>query len=104
GGRDSLLSTASRESVQTEIKLTDAQKTSIRELGTQVQGDRNAFQAMQGLSSEERAAFMERMGREREERTKVAEIKLKEVLTSEQYTRVEQLFLQRAGVNALSRD
>ncbi len=77
--------------VQTELKITDDQKTKFRET---MQGMREGMGNLRDMSREEREKAMT-------EQTKKMTDSVKSILTPEQFTRLEQLQVQRAGVEAL---
>jgi type II secretory pathway component GspD/PulD (secretin) len=107
GGRSGLLDLANRdEQAQAEVKLTDDQKAKIKELADSLQPDRQAMFARFGAAQtdEDRQKLQEEMTREAEERRKTGDAKLKELVSAEQFTRLEQLWLRQAGHGALSRD
>jgi len=94
--------------VQTELKVTDAQKPKLEELRTQAQEDfRSAmsgvdFQSLQDLSQEERAKKMAEIRAKGEELSKQADGKLEKVLDEGQMKRLKQLRIQRAGAAAFT--
>jgi len=106
------------DEVRKELKLSEEQETKIREMGTEMMqsafggfggrggagggggGNRPDFQNM---SDEERRKFRDEMQAKVAESTKKAEESLKKMLTPEQNTRLNELRLQREGVQALGR-
>jgi Spy/CpxP family protein refolding chaperone len=105
------------EEVRKELKLSEEQETKIRDMGAEMMqqafggfggrggaggggGNRPDFQNM---SEEERKKFREEMQAKVAEQTKKAEESLKKVLTPEQNVRLNELRLQREGVQALGR-
>lgn len=106
-GRDGgLLATARDESVQSQLSLTESQKAKIAELAEQARpsvGDA-VGRLRSAATDEERQAILEEMRQAREQRQKEADEALRDALTSEQFLRLEQIRLQRAGVRALTRD
>ena len=105
------------EEVRKELKLSEEQETKIREMGAEMMqqafggfggrggaggggGNRPDFQNM---SEEERKKFRDEMQAKVAEQTKKAEESLKKVLTPEQNVRLNELRLQREGVQALAR-
>ena len=110
GGSQSLLDFANRdEKAREEIKLSDDDKAKIKELSDSQRADMQAaFGRMQPLAQdatdEERQKVRDEMTKEGAERRKIGDAKLKEILSKEQITRLEQLWLRQAGHSALSRD
>jgi Spy/CpxP family protein refolding chaperone len=105
------------EEVRKELKLSEEQETKIRDMGAEMMqqafggfggrggaggggGNRPDFQNM---SEEERKKFRDEMQAKVAEQTKKAEESLKKVLTPEQNVRLNELRLQREGVQALGR-
>jgi hypothetical protein len=96
GGDPSFLLMA--PSVQTELTLSDDQKTSLQKLQQDMMASgRDFFQQMQGLSQEERQKKVQE--RAKENRKKIAEI-----LLPQQMDRLDEISLQQSGAGALSRD
>lgn len=97
-GGESRLGLAAREQVQSELKLTDEQKTKIRDLaqktGEQMRG---LFGQGQDLSREERAEKFRQA-------TNQAEEQLKAILTPEQQDRLRGIAIQQFGAQMLTRD
>lgn len=77
--------------VQTELKITDDQKTKLQELN---QSQRAGFANFRDLSREEREKAIS-------ESAAKTTASIKSILTPDQFTRLEQLQVQRAGVQAL---
>jgi hypothetical protein len=92
GGAGQLLRMAE---VQTELKLTDDQKTKIATFLESQRGQGRGQGGGQGLSPEERAQ------RRAEQRAKETE-ELKKILNEDQMKRLKQLQLQRQGMAALA--
>ena len=107
GGGGSNLFLVGRDNVREELKITPEQQSKIDELMTQLRPDpeemRTRFQALEGLSEEDRAKEMDKFRVEGEQRTKDVEAKLKTVLNTEQSARLEQLGLHQNGLSALRR-
>lgn len=109
GGRGGgLLGMLGRESVQTELKLTDAQKTQIEELQERLRSEgpsrSDLFSRLRDASDEERQAMFEQMRADREEQQKKAETELKPILSETQFTRLRQISWHEAGSHALLQD
>lgn len=87
----------SRKDVQTELKITDEQKTQITAAQeAQRESMRGAFQNFRDMSDDERQKAMQKM---QEDQKKVYE----GILTKEQATRLKELGIQRAGNGAILR-
>jgi Spy/CpxP family protein refolding chaperone len=106
------------EEVQTELKLTDEQKTKLRDSRDELRGNaggpgRRGGGAGQGggegapnfrdMSQEERQKFMEDARKRMEEQSKKAEELAKGILTPEQMTRLNELRIQQQGIRAMGR-
>ena len=105
------------EEVQTELKLTDEQKTKLRdsreELRGGARGRRGAGAAgeqgtegtpnFRDMSREERQKFMEDARKRMEEQSKKAEELAKGILNPEQLTRLNELRIQQQGIRAMGR-
>lgn len=108
------------EEVQTELKLTDEQKTKLRDSREQLRGGAGGGFGRRGggaggqggaesppnfrdMSQEERQKFMEDARKRMEEQSKKAEELAKGVLTPEQMTRLNELRIQQQGVRAMGR-
>lgn len=106
GGSQSLLDYANRdEKAQTEIKLTDEQKTKIKELADSLRPDPSSFARFgTAQTDEDRQKLRDEMTREAEERRKTGDTKLKDLISAEQFKRLEQLWLRQTGYSALSRE
>ena len=95
--------------VQTELKVTDEQKTKMDEIRTDVQKDVQAafsgidFQAIRDMSQEERDKKMAELRTKGEELGKQVDAKIEKVLDADQMKRLKQLQLQREGAAAFSR-
>jgi hypothetical protein len=102
--------------MKTELKATDAQKTSIQELADKQAEERRAaresgqgggrfnFQEFQNLSEEERAARMEQFRKEGAEREKKSREALTAILDDGQMKRLREIWVQTLGLGALSND
>ena len=107
---------AGNEAVQTELKATDAQKTSIEELEEKQSEERRAareqgqgggrfnFQEFQNLSEEERNARMEQFRKDAAEREKKSREALAAILDDAQMKRLREIWVQTLGLGALSND
>lgn len=95
-----------RDAVRTELNLTESQKSKLEEVAKPIEeerrGLRNLFQGMR--NPEEFQTRMEEMRKKQEELRKKADEQVNEVLTSTQFARYRQIFLQSLGTSALSRD
>jgi Spy/CpxP family protein refolding chaperone len=106
------------EEVQTELKLTDEQKTKLRDSREELRGGAGGFGRRGGgagqaggegapnfrdMSREERQKFMEDARKRMEEQSKKAEELVKGMLTPEQMTRLNELRIQQQGVRAMGR-
>jgi Spy/CpxP family protein refolding chaperone len=93
GGRQSGLAILRMPEVQTELKLTDDQKTKVVSLSERIQEERRGqLQELRDLSDEER---QKRMTEWRMSENK----QLGEILNADQMKRYNQLRLQRAGLS-----
>ncbi len=95
-----------RDNVRTELNITETQKTKLEELNKTFDEPRQALRGMfQGMRNpEEFQTRMEEMRKKQEELRKSAEEKANDILTSTQFTRYRQIFLQGLGTTALGRD
>lgn len=84
--------------VQTELGLSDEQKTKLRELGESSRPSREQYAALRELPEEERNKKFAEMREKRQE----AEKKLFGILNAEQGTRLKQILLQARGLRALA--
>jgi len=109
------------EEVQTELKLTDEQKTKLRDSRDELRGGLGGGFGRRGqggggggeggggapnfrdMSAEERQKFMEDARKRMEEQSKKAEDLAKGILTPEQMTRLNELRIQQQGVRAMGR-
>jgi len=83
--------------VQQELKVDDAQRDLLMQLGQEMMGRmREAFQNFQSLSPEERRKQFEALNAE-------VEKKVAEILDAKQVARLKELQLQQAGLRALDR-
>ena len=89
-----MIAMAQREEVVAELKLTDEQTAKLSELQTAARG---AFQSLQGVPDEERAAAMKTM-REGQEQS------VSEVLDAPQFARLLQLLWRETGLASVERD
>jgi hypothetical protein len=87
------------EPVQKELKLTEAQTTTVREAGEQLQSEiRETYSGLQDLSQEERREKMQELRGEVEKKVKELRAKVDTTLDASQKDRLKQLVLQRRGV------
>jgi type II secretory pathway component GspD/PulD (secretin) len=93
-GGSSLMSVVFQDSVRTELNITDEQIAKLEELSQSSSPDRSRLREM---SSEERTKFFA-------ENQKKSEEQLKTILKVGQYTRLQQLSLQRRGPSVLLQD
>lgn len=95
-----------RDSNAEELKLTDEQKTKIREISDKLREDtriRDLFGKMRPDSpEEERNAAMAEMAKINAEQRTQSDAELKKLLSPEQFTRYRQMALQSRGVGALA--
>lgn len=100
------------EEVQTELKLTDDQKSKLREGRDELRGEAGGRRGggapggganFRDMSQEERQKFMEDARKRMQEQTQKQEELAKKVLSPEQITRLNELRVQQEGVRALSR-
>ncbi|WP_437186835.1 secretin N-terminal domain-containing protein [Planctomicrobium sp. SH668] len=108
GGR-SLLSELRSDSVRAELEITPEQQAKIDDLAKDAGDNSDIFKDIyQKLSSanteEEREAVRKEMWARSLEERKKHDAKVKDVLTENQYKRLEQLHLQREGVSVLARN
>ncbi len=108
GGGTGVTGLLAMQEVQTELKLTDEQKTKLREAQSELRGGFGGGaggnrEEIRNLSREERQKRMEEFRKQMEERTKKAEELVKGTLTADQSARLNQLRLQREGFQSLSR-
>ncbi len=95
------------EEVQKEIELLDEQQTQIEEYTNELRAQRGGPEGRErpdfrSMSEEERQKAFEDMRKRMEEHMKASNAKLKEILLPHQVKRLEEIALQRRGVNALS--
>ncbi len=97
--------TAREPDVQKELRLTDEQIRQIDEISEQSRAaSRELFSQFGDLreaSPEERDARMAEIRKQMEARQRETDLKLKPILSAEQFARLEQVTLQRAGASAL---
>lgn len=90
--------------VQKELGLSEDQKGLIGDMIKDLRGSAGqGFQALQGLSADERREKLAELQKQGEERNKKVDDLTKTVLDAKQLARLEELKLQRDGINALSR-
>lgn len=108
GGGGGLLGEIQNEGTRTEIKLTDEQYQKLQEIGESANnrdqfGD--IFGRMQAAQSEEeRTKIREEIRVKMEETRTQSEVKMKSVLTEDQFKRLDQIRLHRDGSRALGRE
>jgi Spy/CpxP family protein refolding chaperone len=96
GGRGGGLAMLRMPEVQTELKLTDDQKTKVSALSEKIQAERrNSGQNFRDLSDEERQKMMA-------ERRASEDKQLGEILNADQMKRYHQLQLQQTGMMAVT--
>ena len=95
-----------RDNVRAELNLTDSQKAKLEEAAKPFEEERRNLRGLfQGMRSpDEFQTRMEEMRKKQEELRKKADEQVNEVLTSTQFTRYRQIFLQSLGTSALTRD
>ena len=95
-----------RDNVRAELNLTDSQKAKLEDAAKPFEEERRNLRGLfQGMRSpDEFQTRMEEMRKKQEELRKKAEEQVNEVLTSTQYSRYRQIFLQSLGTSALARD
>lgn len=94
--------------VQTELKLTDEQKTKFRDMQSELRGGGAGGgganrEELRNLSQEEREKRMAEFRTRMEERVKKVDELVKSTLTPEQLARLNQLRIQQEGIQAISR-
>src|SRR5208282_4605317 len=95
--------------VQTELNLSEDQKSQIKTIGDSVREKMRAsmgqinFQELQSLSDEERQKRFDEMRKKAEEVTKGVDEKVASILDAKQNGRLKELQLQREGAMALTR-
>ena len=96
----------SRDNVRTELNLTDSQKSKLEEAAKPFEEERRNLRGLfQGMRSpEEFQTRMEEMRKKQDELRKKADEQVNEVLTSTQFARYRQVFLQSLGTSALTRE
>ena len=104
GGMGGPLSLIGNSQVQTELKLTDDQKSRVEELTKEMnaQRPRPAGVGIRGLSQEEREKRMEENRAKTEALNAEAQKKIDEILTADQRKRFRQISLQQRGNRALA--
>ena len=95
-GRGGVAMLIGNASVQEELKLTDEQKTKIKDFAAK---QREAMAGLRDLSPEERREKMQEMNKTN---TEAAEKLVKEHLTADQAKRFKQIVIQQAGVAAFA--
>jgi len=102
GGRLALLR---MEAVQKELELLDDQKQKIDQLAESLRGQRGGDGGerpnFQNMSEQERQQFLQRMRDEAAKREAETRTKLADILLPHQLERLDQLYIQRQGVQAL---
>ncbi|MFN7770808.1 MAG: secretin N-terminal domain-containing protein, partial [Planctomycetaceae bacterium] len=95
-----------RDTVRSELNLTESQKTKLEEAAKPFEEERRNLRGMfQGMRNpEEFQTRMEEMRKKQDELRKKADEQVNEVLTSTQFTRYRQIFLQSLGTSALARE
>lgn len=95
-----------RDAVKTELNVTENQKSKLEALAKEYDEQRQALRSgFQGMRNpEEFQTRMEEMRKKQDELRKSADEKVRDVLTSAQFTRYRQIFLQSLGTAALSRE
>lgn len=89
------------EKVQTELNLSEDQKTKIREIQEAARSSFD-FGSLRDLSEEERRAKFTEMREKGEAAAKEASEKINGVLTTEQKNRLDQISLQLRGIRAVA--
>lgn len=108
GGGGGILGEIQNEAVRSEINLTEEQVEKLRAIGESTTnrdqfGD--IFERMRSAESdEERNAIREEIRVKMEETRSAAEEKMKEVLSEDQYKRLDQIRLHRGGTRSLGRE
>ena len=92
------------EAVQTDLELLDEQIADIKDLadklrGPRQRGDRPNFREM---SAEEREEFMDQRRKEAADVARQAQQELKNILLDDQMARLQQIYVQVSGTQALS--
>jgi Spy/CpxP family protein refolding chaperone len=92
------------EAVQKELELLDDQIAQIRDLGDKLRGQRGDGDRpnFQDMTDEERQQFFEQRRKEAEETAQKAKTELKTILLDDQLARLQQIFVQVAGTQALT--
>lgn len=103
GGMLNPLALLNIEAVQEEIELLDEQKEEIRALAEKMRGNRGPGERpnFQDMTDEERQAFGEARRKEAEEQAETAKKELASILLDDQLSRLEQIAIQVAGIQAL---
>jgi hypothetical protein len=94
------------EQVQEELKVTEEQVQQVQEAvaaSRSAAGERPRVN-FRDMSEEERTEWMETMRKERQKRTAALDKKLKELLKKDQFARLEQIWVQQMGVQALKNE
>jgi Spy/CpxP family protein refolding chaperone len=111
GGGSSIAGLLSMPAVQTELKVTDEQKTKIQDLRTTMRDKmREAMNSgdgppdFQNMSQEERQKAMGEMRKKMQPITKEFDEQAVKILDADQVARAKQLQLQREGGSALARE
>jgi hypothetical protein len=89
------------EQVQKELKLTDDQKATIKEIASKAGARGERMQGLRDLPEEERKAKMAEMRKKAEARAEETAKQINEVLKPEQRERMKQIALQLRGTSAL---
>lgn len=91
------------ESVQSDLKLTDDQKSKATALAEKVQSEmQGAFSELGELDPEDREAKMEELRKTAQERGKAVLAEVSAILQPEQSARLKQIGLQMRGIGALA--
>ncbi len=101
-----LLAELRRDTVQSELDLTDEQRESVDELGRDIFSPspemQDLFSRMRDASDDEREEIREQLQELGEQRARETEQQLREILSDEQFTRLQQISWHRMGGSALT--
>ena len=102
GGGSAILGLLRVEAVREEVKVTEDQQELVEILGDELREGRPDFpENFRDMSEEERDEFTEKMRKWGEEQAAQARETLKTILEGDQYKRLQEIFVQTQGVNAL---
>ncbi len=103
GGR-STITLVSQQQIQTEIKITDAQKNDIKEMAKEYNTkSRDLYKGLGAIKNkEERQKVFKEINKKRQALTKETDKKVNKILDDAQKKRIQQILLQQVGIRAIT--